>query len=210
MLSIIILFIGNQSHSLFFSCVISILPCDTKLHIFLHFLTFFLRLFGFLFVCFYWLCWVFTAVWRLSSSCVSPPYPPAWGIIVPQPGMEPTSPALEGRFLTTGPPGKSLHILTLNGSLSFKNQCRLGSFWNISCFNERLDHTQMSLCTVVGLTCKLHGTRSEHLCFLTVNRKIVFGVFFFKESFSLVAFVPCLTPRLCTPTLSSAWVGTTP
>ena len=32
----------------------------------------------------------------------------ACGILVPQPGMEPMSPALEGRFLTTGPPGKSL------------------------------------------------------------------------------------------------------
>ena len=33
--------------------------------------------------------------------------PAAWGILVPRPEMEPTSPALEGRFLTTGPPGKS-------------------------------------------------------------------------------------------------------
>ena len=30
------------------------------------------------------------------------------GILVPRPGIEPKSPALEGRFLTTGPPGKSL------------------------------------------------------------------------------------------------------
>ena len=29
------------------------------------------------------------------------------GILVPQPGIEPTSPALAGGFLTTGPPGKS-------------------------------------------------------------------------------------------------------
>ena len=35
------------------------------------------------------------ALWHVGSS-------------VPQPGMERTSPALEGRFLTTGPPGKSL------------------------------------------------------------------------------------------------------
>ena len=28
------------------------------------------------------------------------------GILVPQPGIEPTSPALEGGFLTTGPPEK--------------------------------------------------------------------------------------------------------
>ena len=33
--------------------------------------------------------------------------PMACGILVPQPGIEPASPALEGVFLTTGPPGKS-------------------------------------------------------------------------------------------------------
>ena len=41
-------------------------------------------------------------VCRLSS-------PAAYGILVPQPGIEPTSPALEGRFFTNGPPGKSHH-----------------------------------------------------------------------------------------------------
>ena len=30
------------------------------------------------------------------------------GILVPQPGIELASPALQGRFLTTRPPGKSL------------------------------------------------------------------------------------------------------
>ena len=30
------------------------------------------------------------------------------GILVPPPGIEPSSPSLEGRLLTTGPPGKSL------------------------------------------------------------------------------------------------------
>ena len=33
--------------------------------------------------------------------------PAACGILVCPPGMEPTSPALEGGFFTTGPPGKS-------------------------------------------------------------------------------------------------------
>ena len=33
--------------------------------------------------------------------------PVACGILVPQPGIKPTSPPLEGKFLTTGPPGKS-------------------------------------------------------------------------------------------------------
>ena len=37
-------------------------------------------------------CWL-----RCSVAC---------GILVPQPGTEPMFPALEGRFLTTGPPGK--------------------------------------------------------------------------------------------------------
>ena len=32
--------------------------------------------------------------------------PTACGILVPQPGIKPEIPALEGRFLTTGPPGK--------------------------------------------------------------------------------------------------------
>ena len=34
-------------------------------------------------------------------------YPVACGILVPRPGIEPMSPALEVRFLTTEPPGKS-------------------------------------------------------------------------------------------------------
>ena len=34
--------------------------------------------------------------------------PKACGILVPRPGIEPASPALEGGFFTTGPPGKSL------------------------------------------------------------------------------------------------------
>ena len=33
------------------------------------------------------------------------------GILVPQPGNEPVSPTLEGRFLTSVPPGKSFYFL---------------------------------------------------------------------------------------------------
>ena len=42
--------------------------------------------------------------------------PEACGILVPQPGIEPASPALEGQFLTYGPPGKSqksFYLLTI-------------------------------------------------------------------------------------------------
>ena len=34
----------------------------------------------------------------------------ACAIVAPWPGMEPTSPALEGKVLTTEPPGKSHHF----------------------------------------------------------------------------------------------------
>ena len=37
----------------------------------------------------------------------------AYGVLAPQPGMELTSPALEGEVLTTGPPGKSLVFLNI-------------------------------------------------------------------------------------------------
>ena len=35
----------------------------------------------------------------------------ACGILVPQPGIEPTTPALAGEVLTTGLPGKSLEMI---------------------------------------------------------------------------------------------------
>ena len=41
----------------------------------------------------------------------------ACGILVPQPGIQPISPALPSRFLTTGPPEKSQHIWLLKGGL---------------------------------------------------------------------------------------------
>ena len=38
----------------------------------------------------------------------------ACGILVPQPGIEPASPGLQGGFLTTGPPGKSpKHVMVI-------------------------------------------------------------------------------------------------
>ena len=51
------------------------------------------------------------ALW-LSSCAV------ACGNLVPRPGIEPKSPALLSRFLTTGPPGKSLWV-TLGGRLGW-------------------------------------------------------------------------------------------
>ena len=72
---------------------------------------------------------LFIVAYRLLSNCgVQAPEctgsivvvrglscPTTWGILVPQPEIEPMSPALEGGFLTTGPPGKSV-----SGQSSFK------------------------------------------------------------------------------------------
>ena len=66
---------------------------------------------------FVWLCEVPAASYKiccawahsLQLSC-----PSARGILVPQPGIEPASLALEGWFLTTGPPGKSGNRAVLN------------------------------------------------------------------------------------------------
>ena len=43
--------------------------------------------------------------------CCSMPFSLACGILVPQPGIKPASPALEGKFLITGPPGMSPFLI---------------------------------------------------------------------------------------------------
>ena len=55
---------------------------------------------------YFFLHWVFVADCRLSC--------PEACELVPQPGIKPMCPALEGGFLTTGPPGKSLYCLFLS------------------------------------------------------------------------------------------------
>ena len=58
-------------------------------------------------------CGGFSSCEELSLECVGSVVVlhrlsvPAWGILVPRPGIEPMSPALAGGFLTTGPPGMS-------------------------------------------------------------------------------------------------------
>ena len=47
--------------------------------------------------------------------------PVACGILVPQPGIEPSSPALGGGFFTTGPPGSPPRDVILKGSREVKN-----------------------------------------------------------------------------------------
>ena len=72
---------------------------------------------------FIWLCCVLVVAYtdpsrlRVGSVVVAGGlhYPKVCGILVPPPGIKPTSPALEGRFLTTGLPGKP-HIGTPESS----------------------------------------------------------------------------------------------
>ena len=87
---------------------------------------------------FFWLQWVFVAAQEsfIASLVVACGLhrPMACGLLVPQPGIEPTSPAsmlqdrfffffLQDRFLTTGPPGKFLLMLLLatemTGNITF-------------------------------------------------------------------------------------------
>ena len=49
----------------------------------------------------------------------------ARGILAPQPATEPAPPALEGKVLITGPPGKSLNFLN-----SYNIVHILNSFWS--------------------------------------------------------------------------------
>ena len=51
---------------------------------------------------------VVCGTWALSLRHAGLSGPMACGILVPRPGIESASPALEGGFFTTGPPGKSL------------------------------------------------------------------------------------------------------
>ena len=63
----------------------------------------------FFFFSLFWLCWVFIATYRFSSRSMWAQLPRGYGILVPQPGIKPASPVLQGRFLTTlttGPPRK--------------------------------------------------------------------------------------------------------
>ena len=67
---------------------------------------------------FIWLCWVLADVGsrarRLNSCGVWAQLPKACGVLVAQPETEPTSPALQGRFLTTEPLGSPLILPILS------------------------------------------------------------------------------------------------
>ena len=58
----------------------------------------------------------------------------AYGVLAPWPGIEPTLPALEGKVLTTGPPGASPNCLILKINLIdvyFTHNKIQGTFTNV-------------------------------------------------------------------------------
>ena len=68
---------------------------------------------NFFFFTYFLLHWVLVATWGIFVAMHRCSCPLACRILVPQPGIKLTSPAMENRFLTTGPPGKSLMLLIL-------------------------------------------------------------------------------------------------
>ena len=90
---------------------------------------------------YFWLCWVLIIAHRLLSDCGvwvlkcmgyavvanGLSSPATGGILVSRPGTEPTSPALEGGLLTTGPSGKFHLFMFLHFHLSCDDQFELGA-----------------------------------------------------------------------------------
>ena len=60
----------------------------------------------------------------------------ACGILVPLPGFKPTYPALQGGFLTTGPPGKSLSLHFYKEIKSAQTLAKIRIFAQCSYFRE--------------------------------------------------------------------------
>ena len=58
----------------------------------------------------------------------------ACGILGPQPGFEPAPPELEGRFLTTGPPGKARLLIQETDATDFIYRVRNLSLIHTPCF----------------------------------------------------------------------------
>ena len=90
------------------------------------------------------------------SSCGTRAWLPYGMWNLPGPGIEPVSPALAGRFLTTGPPGKSCPWLLMAVILKtiWKDGCwgRMGPFWCVQSHISLVDITRHQWPYVVSLT----------------------------------------------------------
>ena len=99
--------------------------------------------------------------WHSGSVVMTPGLgcPMACGISVPQSGIKPTS-AVEGRFLTTGPPGKSpnhfcYHVLKV-AALGFA--AHAGDVRPSALFHGVVCHLEADSSQIVILTCPLPHT----------------------------------------------------
>ena len=72
--------------------------------------------------------------WGLLKAVRGLGYSVACGILVPQPWSEHAFPVLQGIFLTTGPPGKSLGILTKVSLRSVPHYQAALPQWNSACW----------------------------------------------------------------------------
>ena len=112
----------------------------------LHFILFFISVTLNFNSIYFWLRWVLVAAcrmfccracghkWMCCESC-----PAACGILVPQSGIQPVSPALVAEFLTTGPPGKSFKSAFLNPSQKRSLQFLLKNYYQLSPFCDISD-----------------------------------------------------------------------
>lgn len=79
--------------------------------------------------------------------------PVACGILLPRPGTEPMFPALQGRFLTTGQPDKSLNLLTTLERALERCQQNSGNQTSYSFSKRKNVFQQLYSCTYDFLLC---------------------------------------------------------
>ena len=95
-------------------------------------------------------------------------WPEACGILAPWPGIEPTPPALEGKVLTTGPPGKPPRIHSLFTIFFF--WC---TFYICNKYTEM--YTSCYICWVLTsvYTCITHTTIRIQIIYITPESSLV-------------------------------------
>ena len=75
---------------------------------------------------------LYCSTWASLAAAHRLSCPAACRILVPRPGIEPASPALEGRFFTTAPPGKSLPVTLLGNFFLLLPQKDVPGFSSVS------------------------------------------------------------------------------
>ena len=112
-------------------------------------------------------------------------------ILVPWPGIEPASPALEGRFLTTEPPGKSLALDSWHQEFVFvtcfsaqASVCGIHSWYMCSSFSLFYSIHCMKVPVFIYPVCTVSCLYSE-----SAAKNILVYIFYWLERISL-GFIP--------------------